>query len=76
MNRLHYKNPDNLKSDINQLIDFGRGEDIVHFSPRGKDQRSKDRNLSLLDLPSKYATILHCSFEKDQKTNLGVKILP
>jgi hypothetical protein len=70
MNKLHYKNPDSLRTDIDQLINFRGEKDIAHSSPKAKDQ-----NLSQLNMPSKYATILTCSFEKDQRTDLDVKML-
>ena len=70
MNKLHYKNPDNLRTDIDQLINFRGEKDIVHSSPKAGDQ-----DLSQLKMPSKYATILTCSFEKDQRTDLDVKML-
>ncbi|KPK78620.1 MAG: hypothetical protein AMJ89_01000 [candidate division Zixibacteria bacterium SM23_73] len=70
MNKLHYKNPNNLRTDIVQLVNFRGEEGIVHSSPKVKDQ-----NLSQLNMPSKYATVLTCSFEKDQRTDLDVKML-
>ncbi len=71
MNKLHYKNPDNLKTDMDPLIHLKGKEGLIHFStPKVKEQNAK-----LLKMPSKYATILTCSFEKDQRTDLDVKML-
>jgi hypothetical protein len=71
MNNLRLKNHDNLKIKIDELIDFKGPKDNLHPSPKVKDQ-----NLGQLNLPSKYATILTCSFEKGEKTGLDVKMLP
>jgi hypothetical protein len=79
MNKLHWKNREDLKTNIDQLIGFventtkgGEGEEkLVHSTSKVEDQ-----NLCQLKMPSKYATILTCSFEKDQKMVLGGKLLP
>jgi hypothetical protein len=79
MNKLHYKNPVDLKTNIDQLINFvenpatgGEGEEkLVHSCTKVEDQ-----NLKRVKMPSKYATVLTCSFEKDQKMVLGGKLLP
>ncbi len=71
MNKLHWKNPENLKTNLDQLIGFKGEEKLVHSSTQDEDQ-----NLKLLKMPSKYATILTCSFEKDPKMVLGGKLLP
>jgi hypothetical protein len=70
MKKLHYKNPDRPRTDICQLVNFRDEGNIAHSSPKVKDQ-----NLSQLNMPSKYATVLTCSFEKDQRTDLDVKML-
>lgn len=77
MNKLHYKNPDNLKTTMEQLINFienpareGKEEDVDHSPTKAKDQA-----LGELKMPSKYATILTCSFEKDQRSGLDLKML-
>jgi len=89
MNKLHWKNPGDLKTNIDQLIGFvenstlrselsgsktkgGEGEEKLSHST----SKVEDQNLKLLKMPSKYATILTCSFEKDQKMVLGGKLLP
>jgi hypothetical protein len=59
MNKLHYKNPDDLRLDVDQLMDFGEGKESVSYPAKiqGEDlNRSK--------LLSKYAQVLCCSFEK------------
>lgn len=71
MSKLHYKNPANLTTDLDQLIDLKRGGGILHSTSKVKDQ-----DIRRLKMPSKYATILTCSFEKDHKTGPSVKILP
>ncbi|MCJ7578575.1 MAG: hypothetical protein MUO91_09005 [candidate division Zixibacteria bacterium] len=79
MNKLYYKDPQDLKTNIDQLIGFVENatkggeeeEKLVHSTSKVEDQ-----NLKLLKMPSKYATILTCSFEKDQKMVLGGKLLP
>lgn len=70
MNNLHCKNPDNLKTDIDQVIGCRGEKDLFHSSTKVKEQARNQ-----LKMPSKYATILTCSFEKEQKTGLDVKIL-
>lgn len=78
MNKLHWKNPEDLKTNIDQLIGF------VENATKGEEEEEKlvpstakveDQNLKV-KMPSKYATILTCSFEKDQKMVLGGKLLP
>jgi len=69
MKKLRYKNPDKPRTDICQLVNFRGEEDIAHSSPKVKDQ-----NFSQLKMPSKYATVLTCSFEEDQRTDLDVKM--
>jgi hypothetical protein len=71
MNKLHYKDPQDLKTNIDQLIGFKGEEKLVHSTSKVEDQ-----NFKLLKMPSKYATILTCSFEKDQRMVLGGKLLP
>jgi hypothetical protein len=71
MNKLHCKNLDNLKTDIHQLIDLKGKQSIIHSTTKVEDQNDRQ-----LNMPSKYATILTCCFEKDRKTGLDVKILP
>jgi hypothetical protein len=71
MNKLHWKNPEDLKTNIGQLVGFKGEEKLIHSTAKAEDQ-----NLKLLKMPSKYATILTCSFEKDQKMVLGGKLLP
>jgi hypothetical protein len=79
MNKLHYKNPVDFKTNINPLINFvenpatgGEGEEKILPS----STQVEDQNLKLVKMPSKYATILTCSFEKGQKMVLGGKLLP
>lgn len=62
MNKLRFKNPDDLKTDIDQLIDFEGEEKLIHTTTK-----TANRNLGQLRLPSKYATVLTCSFEEDAK---------
>lgn len=78
MNKLHWKNPEDLKTNIDQLIGF------VENATKGEEEEEKlvpstakveDQNLKV-KMPSKYATILTCSFEKDPKMVLGGKLLP
>jgi len=71
MNKLHYENPATLKTDMDQLIDFRGEEDSVHSPTKAKEQDN-----SQLKMPSKYATILTCSFEKDQEIGINLKMLP
>ena len=71
MNKLLYRNPANLKTDIDQLIDLKEKQSVVLSTTKAEDQNDRQ-----LNMPSKYATILTCCFEKDQKTGLDVKILP
>jgi hypothetical protein len=78
MNKLHWKNREDLKTDIDQLIGFVENttkggdeeEKLIHSTAKVEDQNLK------VKMPSKYATILTCSFEKDQKMVLGGKLLP
>jgi hypothetical protein len=78
MNKLHWKNPEDLKTNIDQLIGFvedtaksGEGEGkLIHPS-----RKTKDGDLRQLKMPSKYATILTCSFEKDQQMSQDLKTL-
>ncbi len=78
MNKLHWKNREDLKTDIDQLIGFVENttkggeeeEKLIHSMAKVEDQNLK------VKMPSKYATILTCSFEKDQKMVLGGKLLP
>jgi hypothetical protein len=79
MNKLHWKNREDLKTNIDQLIGFvenatkgGEGEEKLVLST----SKAEAQNLNQLKMPSKYATILTCSFEKDHKMMLGGKLLP
>lgn len=61
MSKLKFKNPDELRLDVDQLMDFGEGKESVPYPTKiqGEDlNRSK--------LLSKYAQVLCCSFEKDE----------
>jgi hypothetical protein len=78
MDKHHWKNREDLKTDIDQLIGF------VEKTTNGGDEEEKlipstakveDQNLKV-KMPSKYATILTCSFEKNQKMVLGGESLP
>jgi hypothetical protein len=83
MNNLVCKNPGKLKTDIDQFIDFvenpalrqaqGGERDRTTKVGEGEEKRihsstkAKDPNINQLRMPSKYASILTCSFEKEQK---------
>ncbi|KPL02479.1 MAG: hypothetical protein AMJ73_08705 [candidate division Zixibacteria bacterium SM1_73] len=71
MSKLHYKNAANLTIDLDQSIDLKGGRAILHSTTK-----VKDRDVRHVNMPSKYATILTCSFEKDHKTGLDKEILP
>jgi hypothetical protein len=78
MNKLHLKNPEDLKTNIDPWLGFaenkGKGgekeEKLIHSS-----RRTKDQDLGQIKMPSKYATILTCSFQKDQQMSLDLKML-
>lgn len=71
MNTLQYKSPHKTKSKIDQLINLGKEEDGVRSSSEIKDQ-----DLDQLRMPSKYATVFTCSFERNHKADQNVKIFP
>jgi len=69
MNKLHCKNSDDLKTSIDKLIGpKGEGK-LDHFTAKVEEQ-----GLNQLKMPSKYATILTCSFEKDRCIGSKVKM--
>ncbi len=71
MSKLQYKNPDDLKLDIDQLMDFGEGKEPVSYPAKiteGDLNRSK--------LLSKYAQVLCCSFEKGDSVEQETIKLP
>lgn len=87
MNKLRYKNPDSLRTNISQLINFignsceagsvgptkgGKGEDKLVSSTA----KVEEQGLNQLKMPSKYASILTCSFEKDRSIGSKVKMFP
>ncbi len=59
MNKLHCKNPDDLRLDADQLMNFGEGKESVSYPAK---IQGEDLNPS--KLLSKYAQVLCCSFEK------------
>jgi hypothetical protein len=78
MNKLHWKNPEDLKTNIDPFLGFvensGKGgEKEEKLIPSSR--KTKDQGLGQLKMPSKYATILTCSFQKDQQMNLNLKML-
>ncbi len=53
----HFKNPDDLKIEIEKLVSFQENEDPLKPPLRAKDENPDNRGL-----PSKYRKVLTCSF--------------
>jgi hypothetical protein len=71
MNKLNSKNPDDLKTGIDQLIVLEGKDKLIRSTAKVEEQ-----SFNQLKMPSKYATILTCSFEKDRIISSKVKMFP
>jgi hypothetical protein len=61
-NKLSFKDSDAPKTKTEKLISFWENEDAQHASPKGKDEKPEKAAS-----PSKYRTVLCCSFAKGIK---------
>jgi len=61
-NKLFFKNPDNLKTEIKKLVSFTEKEDLLDIPQ--KETAEKFDNSELL---TKYRKVLSCSFVKDSQ---------
>ncbi len=69
MNKVGYKSGHSGKSDVDQLVGFQGEEDSVRSS-----RKAKDESLSQVNLPSKYAKVITCSFEDGERPGSDMEI--
>jgi hypothetical protein len=71
MNHLQHKNPDEIRLDIDQLLDFGEGKKSVSYPAKIQGE-----SLKRTKLLSKYTQVLCCSFEKGEAIEQEIIKLP